>query len=97
MGIWRFILVVVALALAWLVEGLFGRLTGWLRWPHTTDPDFSVWGNALKKPAGDPAAAREFLATNLASVPGPGTGGRGASRIFPESGPAARLPQPNNQ
>jgi hypothetical protein len=96
MGDGRFILV-VALALAWLVEGLSERLAGWLRLAPPANLDFSVWGSTLKKPAGDPAPTREFLAKNLASVPGPVTGGRGASQIFPESGPVVRLPQPNNQ
>jgi len=82
---------VAALALAWLAEGLVVRLAG-LTPGKGKDNNLAGWGNTLKKPTGDEAPARKFLAKRFASAPGFVTGGRGAGMIFAERGRRDRLP-----
>jgi hypothetical protein len=96
MGNWKFNLAVAALALAWLAEGLFVRLTGWIP-GRTRGNDLAGWGTALKKPMGDEAPARRIPAKQFAGGPGFVTGGGGAAAILAGPGRKDGLPQPNNK
>jgi hypothetical protein len=94
MGIWRFI-VVVALGFAWLMEGLLDRLASRSR--LRPDQILTVWGNTLKKPVGDAAPARKFLAKRFASVPGSVISGEAAVIFSRKPGQTAGSIKTNNQ
>ena len=93
---WRFNLAVAALALAWLVEGLFDRVAGRIA---SLGRNLIVvgWGGAQQQPTGGGTPARAFPAKRFAGVPGLAAGVGGRPLNFAERGSFDRLQQRNNE